>query len=655
MVVLPTVSWGDVALLLVYAMVLWLPGGLVGALGGVRGWTLAAGAPLLTYAMAGLAGPWSSAIGIGWGPLTFAAATVVFAGVAAGLRRLAGRDQAPESSGWARSGHLGVAVCCALAAGVGATAVLVGFRSIRAVPQGFDAPLQANGIRWIAETGDAGLYSMTRVNWYESPRGVFYPNGYHVVASVVYQLTGRDIPSVLDANTALLACVLALGVAALVRRFGGRAVHAGASALVVVAATSFWDLVARGPLLPYALGVALVPVAVIFVVDFLDAPSRRARIAPGLPLVLGAVGLLCLHPAVLITAVVFALPMAVVRWWGAPATILREVAALTVAGIVTGGLAAAQLGGVVQSAGTPFEWPANLTPATALGQVLLFQHTANADLVHSPAIPPQLWLTAALIVGLLRFRRIGPLRWVGGTAVIFVSLFVVDASSDAPWVKAITAPWWNDQYRLIGVAVVALGVVAGHGIAEVQSGVVGVARRAELGRRVRVGPTATAAMLAAVVLAGFVGASNGLYLARNEARLRLIVDVGGPATSPLEVQAYDVLRSLARPGERVMNDRMDGSVWMYALDGVQPVAGHYSSEGIGPAASLLTARFNQYDTDAAVRAAATRLNVRWVIVGRGFLLDSGQREPGLVALDRVRALRPVYANPDVMVFELMPQ
>ena len=40
-----------------YVVVLWLPGLLFGRLAGLRGWTLAAAAPLLTYAVAGLAGP----------------------------------------------------------------------------------------------------------------------------------------------------------------------------------------------------------------------------------------------------------------------------------------------------------------------------------------------------------------------------------------------------------------------------------------------------------------------------------------------------------------------------------------------------------------------------------------------------------------------
>lgn len=652
MIVIPGLSWGDTVLLLVYVIVLWLPGGVIGGLAGIRGWTLAAGAPMLTYGVAGLAGPWSSAAGIRWGPLTLGVATVLCAGVAGALRRRARRDHRPEGIGWARSGHLSVAAVVTLAGVIGATDVLVGFRDIRAIPQGFDAALHANGIRWIAETGRGGLHAIGQVNWYESPNPPFYPNAYHLIGAVVYRISGSDVAAVLNANTVLLAVILALGVVALVRRLGGRAVHAGASALLVVAPTSFWDLVARGPLLPYAIGVALLPVTVVLVLDFLDSASVRERLASGLSLVLGAAGLLCIHPAVLITAVTFTLPAALVRWCARPSEAPRELGALVVAGGVTVALSVAQIVGLAQSAGATFDWPANLFPATALGQALLFQHVANAGAYTPTSLPPQFWLTAAVAIGLLRFSGLGALRWIGATAAAFVVLFVVAASYDEPWATALTSPWWNDQYRLIGVAVIALGVIGGHGVAEVQRALVVIGRRAWSRWGRPRGATVTAAALAAVVLAGFVGASDGLYLARNETRLRLIVDVGGPATTPLEVEGYRVLGSLVRPGERVMNDRTDGSVWMYALDGVAPVAGHYSAEGTGPDATLLADRFNQYDTDPAVRAAAARLNVRWVLLGRGFLRDSDQREPGLTDLDRVRALRPVYVNPDVTVYAL---
>jgi len=47
------------------------------------------------------------------------------------------------------------------------------------------------------------------------------------------------------------------------------------------------------------------------------------------------------------------------------------------------------------------------------------------------------------------------------------------------------------------------------------------------------------------------------------------------------------------PGELVMNDRGDGSVWIYALTGIRTVAGHFDPIGVSPDAALLGERFKQ--------------------------------------------------------------
>jgi hypothetical protein len=93
---------------------------------------------------------------------------------------------------------------------------------------------------------------------------------------------------------------------------------------------------------------------------------------------------------------------------------------------------------------------------------------------------------------------------------------------------------------------------------------------------------------------------------------------------------------------------------MYALTGVRPVAGHYAEAGVTPDAVLLAQRFDDYDVDPAVRAAAQRLDVHWAVVDQGFLRESAVRQPGMEDLDAVRALQVVYRNPDVTIYRLNP-
>lgn len=648
----PPLTAGDAGFLAVYAGVLWVPGALIALAARARGWTVAAVAPLLTYGLVGLLGPLASALGWFWSPWVLLAGAAVAALVAAGLGVLSG-PRPPALPTWTRVAHLSTSVCVAVASLVGLAAVVGGMGGLRTIPQDWDAALHANGIRWIVEHGDAGLTAMTRVNWYETPTAPFYPNAYHLVGAVVQELTGRDIPSVLNAGTVLTLAVLAVGAAALVRRCAGRAVLAGAAALLAVAPTPFYDMLWRGPLLPFAFGAALLPALLVTVVDLLDARGPRQVPAAAVGLVLGLGGAMSLHPAVLLTGLLAAVPLVLGRWWRRPADLPRDALVLATAGLATAVVYAASILGSLRSAAGPsVDWPADLSVAEAFGDVALFAHGAAF---------PQWWLALLVIVGLAASARLRQMWWLPVAGVTSWVLFVVAASYDTPWAEAITRPWWNDRYRFAGLAAVFLAIVAAHGFAVLQEGtreavlrtIDAIARRAggRTGSRPR---TLGVRWLVAVLAVGaLVLVTHGLYLGRNQVAMRHNTGEG-PAVSSGEVAGFAELARLVPPSDRVMNDRADGSVWMYALAGVHPVAAHYDPTAAGPDVTLLENSFNRYDEDPAVRAAAARLGVRWAVVGEGFLRPESTRAPGLTDLDGVRSLRLVWADPVFRIYQLVP-
>lgn len=650
--VFPDMSWSDTAIIAVALVVLWLPGGAVAAAAGIRGWRLAAVAPLMSFAVAGLGGPWTSGLGLAWSPYALAAWSGVFTALAAVLGRLVRHAERPPAAPWSRWANYAVAVCLVVGASVSLTTTLVGVGRMNAIPRGWDAGFHANGIRWILDTGDGGLTAMSKVNWYGPVPEVSYPNAYHLVCAVVQKLSGGDIAAVLNAVTAITPGLMGLGLIALVNRFGGRAVLAGGAALLVAAAGPLVDMLWYG-LLPFALGVAMIPTAVILPVDVVEASCWRARMRAGLLLALAAASLLCVHPGVLISAILFAGPAVVASWWrqrtGAGVGVLSLVAAGATAALLTSGQI---VGSLSSAAGPSVDWPATLSQSEAIGQVLLFQHRAQF---------PQLWLAVALLLGLVGFRHLGKLRWAGFSTLIFVGLFVVAASYDTTWSLAATRPWWNDQVRLIGIAVIGLVLIGAHGLAEVHRiALVAVRQAHRTTRRIGIAhlpSRAVAAGLGALLMMFFITASNGLYLARNEAKMRNSIGEGpdsnqGPTVTALEQRGYAVLHDLVPPGEKVMNDRRDGSLWMYALEGVRPVFGHFDATNVSQDQVMLAFYLNQYDFNPQVRAAADRLDVGWVAVGRGFVTRDAVREPGLVELDRVGALKLVYANPDIKIYRL---
>jgi hypothetical protein len=641
------VGAGVVAL---YVLTLWVPGLFLGGLAGLRGWTLAAAAPLLTYAVAGLFGPIFAGLGIAWSPTSAGLLLVVLCAVAVlvrfGIRQRFGPADRTVTPVWSLRTHAVVIAALAWIVVMGGTVIWSGLGQLTAIPQDWDAAFHANGIRWIAETGDSSLVGMAKVNWYEDGVEVFYPNAYHLLAAVVLRITGADVPTVLNAHTVLLPGMGALAIVALVHRFGGRAVLAVASAGCSIAITSFYDMLWRGPLLPFVTGAVLVPLAAVLLVDVLDAGGRR-QVGRGLLFGSGLLGMIALNPATLFTAAVFAMPAVVQRWAGRPRLLMREPLVVLAAGAVGAVLALPQvLGSIGSASGEPVhDWPAELTQSEAFGELLALAH----DGLH-----PQWWLVLVTAVGIAALRRLGALRWIFASGFVFGTMFVLSASSDELWVNTITRPWWNDQWRLMGLCVVPVAVLAGHGLAELQrhaaAGITTLADKVGAGPPV-LARRASTAVATTLVLALFVVASEDLYLGRNVARMRLSAP-DGPVVTSLEADAMRVLATLVPPDQRVMNDRGDGSVWMYAIAGVHPVAGFYNFSGIGPDALMLNTRFNRYPVDRSVRAAVARLNISYVMLGRGFVRTDWRRAPGLLGLEDAPWLQAVYRNKDAVIYRI---
>lgn len=641
---MPSLSLADVLLVLLYAAVLLLPGLLVAIAAGLRGWTSLAVAPLLGYGIAAVVGPMSSA-GLTWGPLTLLAAATVLGLLCLGLGLLTRRWERPPASRVAapdRTGDLVVAGGILLAAALGAAAVLIGIGSLRAIHQDWDAIFHANAVRFILDTGNADPSALRAINNYEDA-SFFYPNAYHAVAAVVGKLSGGSVPELLNAQMLLLPGMAGLGLAALVRRSGGRVALAAVTPIVLVTFTGFaYDMLFRGPLLPFVTGIALVPA---FLLALEDALSTR-RVAAGLVVALASVGLLGLHPSAALTAAVFAVPMLAYRWVTRPGHLRAEAAVLLGVGAVSVllglqfALGALSVGGT----GDVVDFKAGQTPGQAVGDLLLLNHARQA---------PQFWLVALLIVGGLTVKRIRPLWWwlVGASA--FGGLFVAAAAYDDQWAETITRPWWNDSWRFVAIAILGLAVVAAHGAVVSGEYVLHVLRRRL--RRPRLQGRVWLGGAIVAVLAVFGVASNGFYVPANGERMQ--VNFGdGPTVTSGERAGMRALADMARPGDRVMNDPLDGSAWMYALVGLRPVFGHVVAPrlfgDIGADQQELLSSFRCLDSDPKVRELVARYRIRYVFVGEGYVRDYFHRIPGLLNLSPVDSLHLVYARDGVAIYRV---
>jgi hypothetical protein len=113
-----------------------------------------------------------------------------------------------------------------------------------------------------------------------------------------------------------------------------------------------------------------------------------------------------------------------------------------------------------------------------------------------------------------------------------------------------------------------------------------------------------------------------------------------------EVEAMRWLSQQPDLGGQVMNDPNDGSPYMLALFGIDPVFGHILAPGTAPGDTqqLLLEHFHCLDSDPELRSAVEDLDIRHVFVSSGYVRAEMRRYTGLQDLAEVQSLEQVYED-----------
>lgn len=638
--------------LAVLLAVLLLPGVLIGAAAGLRGWLLAAGAPVLTFGLVGVAGSVLPVLGLSWTPTALALSASAATGIVVGARLLLARvrpETTPRAAGtWRAVDHVAVGAAVLVSAAVGVLVTAGGTEAFTAIPQFWDTAFHSNAIRYIAETGESSPAALAALS--DPDVAFYYPNAFHIVGATLVMITGVGVMPALEFLIALLPALFALGVAALVRVVSGRPAIAVASALLAAAFSGFpYDL--AGVLLPYVMGLALLPAFLAQWADVLEPriPSAQpGSWARAVALGLGAVGLLALHPSTIVAAAVVAAFYLLQVWW------TRRPASADAVVIGVGALATAVLGAplllasATAAAGESFDWPVAMPAAEAVGRLLTLAHGHEN---------PQWWLAGLVALGLIGLRRHPELRFLAAGGLVFAVVFVMAASYEGPWVELLSRPWWNDRWRLVALWVVAVVPLAGAGVVVLRDTALDLLRRSRVPVAVLDGRgRAVPAVLLVVLLLGVVVASDGLYRARNTERIAGAF-TDGPAVSRAEDEAFARLAAVVPPGARVMNDPYDGSPLMYALTGTrtvfaQPLHQQLDLAGLTPDRELLFTSFHDLDDDPAVRDVVRRMGITHAVVSNGLVYTAPGTAPGMRDLDRVDSLRLLFRTSTTSAYEV---
>jgi hypothetical protein len=646
----------SVVALVLTAVLLFIPGGLVSLAAGIRPLTAFTTAPVVGFGLVALVGRIFSATGIGWRPVTFWIATAVavlgtlLARLVVRRTRLGARlpwsevveDDAPGL------GKQLVGMSAAAVAGViGVGAAVWGMGGLTAINQGFDAIFHVNAVTFIATTGSADPAGIEAINRF--PYGsAFYPEAFHALAALVAQ---SGINSVVATN-ALVACVplvLATGLTGLLWQMGLHR-HAVVAPFVGISVAAFpTDIMWRGPIWPFALGVALIPAVLALLTGAFESRSRALAGAAAL----GTSGLLLVHPSAALAAGLFAGLFFLQRWITSPRLLRKDIVPLLVVGVAIVVLALPAVITAVSNSGlgAAYDWPAVQRAGDALGELVLFNYDAPL---------PQVWLFVLLVFGLVGLRRFGRMGWWLAGGAIFTVLLVLAAAYDGPWVALLTGAWWNDRFRFAALAALVLGVLCAHGVV-VAAGLLTTGARWTAARLRRPVPARRSALVAwaavLAVLALFGVLSGGFYADYNRSRMQLQYAMGtGGSVTPPELDGMAHLATLVGPGQTVMNDPNDGSAWMWALHGVRPMYGQAVLTPIKPALmpdqqTALT-RFDCVDSSADVRRIIAKYDIDYVYVGQDFIIPTQSRARGLQFLAESRSLHLVYDNGGAQIYRV---
>lgn len=300
----------------VAALVMIVPGIIVGLLARLRGLALVAVAPVIGASVVAVSAILAPKFGVQWSIAPVAAVTFVMALVAFAvsftLRKVRGEKAEPVAgrhaaltsasfSKWVQP--LVLLVAFLLPAVLIVRRMVSIFGQPDAISQTYDNVFHLNAIRYILDSRDGSSLTLNRMIG-----GDFYPAGWHDLVSLVVQLTGVSIPTGVNAvNIAIAAVVWPLGCMLLARVVLGNkpAVLLGAGVLSASFGAFPILLINFGVLYPNFFGNAMVPATFAVAVSLIGVvrPLPQGKLLGVLTLLAMVPGIALAHPSALLAVV----------------------------------------------------------------------------------------------------------------------------------------------------------------------------------------------------------------------------------------------------------------------------------------------------------------------------------------------------------------
>ncbi|MHC9043406.1 DUF6541 family protein [Microbacterium saperdae] len=553
------IEWvAQAPVLLVAALVIFVPGSAALYLLGVRGIALVAAAPLFsTFATAAVAIALGM-IGVGWSPLSWGLAILILIGVTALIgRALGGRlSAAPSRARWLLPSALVIGVL------LGIWRLATYITDPAGISQTNDAVFHMNAVRFILETANASSLDVNQVIGGSS----FYPAAWHAVTSLIVAMTGSSIPVAANMLTLVIgALIWPLGISWLARVLTGSDAVAAYAAILSSALQTFPLLMFQwGVLFPNALSTAMIPAAIAVVMtlpQWVDGRDRWRPLARAALLVLVVIGALALsQPAAL-------LPWAAIVLVWITARVARDerlARSRRWVVIVVSWIALAVIWVVLSRGTSGSHWPPFRGKVEVFLDVLL-----NGQL----RVPFAVGVSVLMLVGLVVAWRVRALRWFVFAWAGISLLYVLVAAIGAPLVRVnILGAWYADPYRIAALAPIVVIPLAAIGLDALIAAVASrVRRRSGAAPSSRVTPETVGIVVATlfmIVLVLVRPVAMPAFLEATFDRESRYVAVDDSFLTPDERQLLESLDDFVAPGERVISNPSTGAGFGYMLSGV---------------------------------------------------------------------------------------
>jgi hypothetical protein len=509
------------------------------------------------------------------------------------------------------------------------------------IPANFDAANHGFMTTRIADSSSVRPSEVYRTDVYRGTSKAydFYPVGLHVVAALEHRLTGATVArSLLSLMVLAGGVVLPLGLFVLARRLvPHRPLVAGFTAVLVPMLRMFPYKPSLWGGLSLLLGVALIPIAVDALLDGVERGRWPALVCGGL----AVAALFITHSTEVFVALALAGVLVVGMVLEAPSwsRLWSALRRLVLMGVVTAASLAVVVPLLVQGAGerTNFQIATVQSLPDAVGDLATLHVAVDAG---QPLLAALVLLGVA--VALWRHEQVA---WLVAFAGV-VGIFLLADTSKSGVAEALAFPWYRQPERISYNVAFFVAFFGGYALD---------ATSTALGRVAR-GPVLSAAPTALVVAA--VGLAIGWPSSRSTVRLAHASYARFEPVRKDDLAAYDWLGDHVRDGDRVLNDLdYDGSLWMYAFDGVAPLFGANSEATVDLAdfqeRVWLRDHITELGTNPRVAQLVDKWRVRWVYLGE----DNFTGSPPVLHLESLRrtpGLTEVFTRGQSHVFRVTP-